>query len=176
MGSSSTKATGGGERLIFLSPRRASPFLAWGDFHARLRFARSTIPEEKWGTTHSLNGSHNWLWKQQKQWHNNAPIPENKKQHCFCRPLKLEVYVRYWTTEKCARDNPERWYGIWWIHCSWHCSCGTYFYCFPLPLANIRPRPLVPFFLFFFEEQWTQNHPQHLSGCRMHFIGQPFSK
>ena len=31
-----------------------SPFLAWGDFHARLRFAHSTIPEEKWGTTRSL--------------------------------------------------------------------------------------------------------------------------
>ena len=32
-----------------------SPFLAWGDFHARSRFARSTIPEEKWGTTRSLS-------------------------------------------------------------------------------------------------------------------------
>ena len=32
------KATRGGE-----------PFLAWGDFHARSRFARSTIPDEKWG-------------------------------------------------------------------------------------------------------------------------------
>ena len=31
-----------------------SPFLAWGDFHARSRFAPSTIPEEKWGTTRSL--------------------------------------------------------------------------------------------------------------------------
>ena len=31
-----------------------SPFLAWGDFHARSRFARSTIPEDKWGTTRSL--------------------------------------------------------------------------------------------------------------------------
>ena len=31
-----------------------SPFLAWGDFHARSRFAQSTIPEEKWGTTQSL--------------------------------------------------------------------------------------------------------------------------
>ena len=28
------------------------PFLAWSDFHARSRFARST--EEKWGTTRSL--------------------------------------------------------------------------------------------------------------------------
>ena len=31
-----------------------SPVLAWGNFHARSRFARSTIPEEKWGTTRSL--------------------------------------------------------------------------------------------------------------------------
>ena len=30
------------------SPPRLA-FLAWGDFHARSRFARSTIPEEKWG-------------------------------------------------------------------------------------------------------------------------------
>ena len=33
-----------------------SPFLAWDDFHARSRFAFSTIPEEKWGTTRSLAG------------------------------------------------------------------------------------------------------------------------
>ena len=31
-----------------------SPFLAWGDFHARSRFARSTLHEEKCGTTCSL--------------------------------------------------------------------------------------------------------------------------
>ena len=42
------------EMIIFLSPRRVSPFLAWGDFHARSRLARSTIPKEKWGTTRSL--------------------------------------------------------------------------------------------------------------------------
>ena len=35
-------------------PNRVSPFLAWGDFHARSRLARSTISEEKWGTTRSL--------------------------------------------------------------------------------------------------------------------------
>ena len=34
---------------IFLSPRRVSPFLAWGDFHAHSRSARYAIPEEKWG-------------------------------------------------------------------------------------------------------------------------------
>ena len=37
-----------------LPPRRVWPFLAWGDFHARSRFVRSTLPEEKWGTTLSL--------------------------------------------------------------------------------------------------------------------------
>ena len=31
-----------------------SPFLAWDDFHARSRFAFSTIPTEKWGTIRSL--------------------------------------------------------------------------------------------------------------------------
>ena len=31
-----------------LSPPRLA-FLAWVDFHARSRFARSTIPEKKWG-------------------------------------------------------------------------------------------------------------------------------
>ena len=29
-------------------------FLAWGDFHVRSRFARSVIPEEKWGLTPGL--------------------------------------------------------------------------------------------------------------------------
>ena len=37
---------------------KITPFLAWGDFHARLRFFRSTIPEEKWGTTRSLPASY----------------------------------------------------------------------------------------------------------------------
>ena len=40
---------------------RVSPFLAWGDFHAHSRFARSTIPEEKWGTTRSLEKEMNSL-------------------------------------------------------------------------------------------------------------------
>ena len=48
--------------------------------------------------------------------------------------------------KKRARDNSERLYRIWSIYCSWHCSCRTYFCCFPLALANIRPWPLVPFF------------------------------
>ena len=34
--------------------RRSGPFLAWGDFQARSPFARSTIPDDKWGETRSL--------------------------------------------------------------------------------------------------------------------------
>ena len=36
-----------------ISPPRLA-FLAWVDSHARSRFARSAIPEEKMGTTRSL--------------------------------------------------------------------------------------------------------------------------
>ena len=43
----------GETQLIFLSPRRVSPFLAWGDYHAPSRFACSTVPEDEWGTTRS---------------------------------------------------------------------------------------------------------------------------
>ena len=34
--------------------RRVLLLLAWGEFHARSRFAPPSIPEEKWGTTRSL--------------------------------------------------------------------------------------------------------------------------
>ena len=43
---------------VKIIPREKTPpslaFLAWADFYTRSRFARSTIPEEKWGTTRSL--------------------------------------------------------------------------------------------------------------------------
>jgi len=35
------------------------------------------------------------------------------------------------------------------VHCSWHCSCRTYFCRFPLALANIYRCPFVPFFFQF---------------------------
>ena len=44
------------------------------------------------------------------------------------------------------------------------CSCRTYFCCFPLALANTFSWPFVPILSNFSEEQWTQNHPQCLSG------------
>ena len=49
-----------GERSLLIDLDGVSPFLAWGDFHALSRFARSTIPEEKWGTTRSLHWLGRW--------------------------------------------------------------------------------------------------------------------
>ena len=34
---------------VEITTREKNAFLAWGDFHARSRFARSTTSEEKWG-------------------------------------------------------------------------------------------------------------------------------
>ena len=44
------------------------------------------------------------------------------------------------------------------------CSCGSYFYCFPLALANTFPWPFLPILSNFFEKKKTQNHPQCLLG------------
>ena len=44
------------------------------------------------------------------------------------------------------------------------CSCRTYICCFPLVLANTFSWPFVPILSHFSEKQWTQNHPQCLSG------------
>ena len=49
-----------------------SPFLGWGDFHARSRFASSTIPEEKKETTRSLGVLPNCIKYQQV--HSNKPM------------------------------------------------------------------------------------------------------
>ena len=43
------------EKRRHAAGREKNDFLAWDDFHARSRFARSTIPEAKWGTTRSLD-------------------------------------------------------------------------------------------------------------------------
>ena len=81
---------------------------------------------------------------------------------------------RLW--EKCARDNPARWYGIWSIHCSWHRSCRTYFCRFPSALANIHPWPLVvPFFQISLKNSELKTIHNTFRDCRVHFFRQPFS-
>ena len=45
-----------------------------------------------------------------------------------------------------------------------NCSFRSYFCCFPLAVANTFSWPFLPILSNFSEEQWTQNHPQCLSG------------
>ena len=54
-------------------------------------------------------------------------------------------YFKKGCWKKCARDNLERYYGLWPTHCSSFCSYRTYCFVF-LALANVRQLPLVPFF------------------------------
>ena len=52
--------------------------------------------------------------------------------------------------------------GVWSIHCSWHCNEGT----FLLSFSTRKHAPMASRVIHsnFFEEQWTQKHPQYLSG------------
>ena len=94
------------------------------------------------------------------------------------KQLKINVYLWYTAISKKVVGKtvhatiPKGNMGYNQDTCSWHCSCRTYFCCFPLALANIRPWNFLPFF----EKQWTKNHPQYLSRLRVHFFRQPFSK
>ena len=54
---------------------------------------------------------------------------------------------------------------IWSVHCSWHFSCGAYFWCFHSALTNI---PAILSNLCFTHDTFWD--------CRVHFIRQPFSK
>ena len=56
------------------------------------------------------------------------------------------------------------------------CSCRTYFCCFPLALANIRPWPLVPFFEISLKNSVLKTTHNTFRYCRVHFFRQPFSK
>ena len=49
-------------------------------------------------------------------------------------------------------------------------------YCFPLARANIRPRPLVPFFQISLKNSELKTTHNTFRGCRVHFFRQPFSK
>jgi len=60
--------------------------------------------------------------------------------------------------------------------CSWQFSCWTYFCCFPLALANIRPWPLMPFFEIYLKNSELRTTHNTFPDCCVHFFRQPFSK
>ena len=60
--------------------------------------------------------------------------------------------------------------------CSWHCSSGTYFFCFPLALANTHQWPLVPLFEIYLKNSELKTTHNTFRDCRVHFFPQPFSR
>ena len=94
----------------------------------------------------------------------------------FVKVSFIYSYFENGCRKKCARDNPERLHGICSIHCSWHCSCRTYFCCFPLALADICPWPLLPFFQISLKNSALKTTHNTFRGCRVHFIRRPFLK
>ena len=68
------------------------------------------------------------------------------------------------------------WYGIRSIHCSWHCSCRTYFCHFPLAFANIYPRTLVPFCQISLKTSELKTTHNTFRVCRVRVFRQPSSK
>ena len=65
--------------------------------------------------------------------------------HASWSQVLLQVF-RERLSEKMCMQQSQKVIGIWSIHCSWHCSCWTYFCCFLSALANICPWPLLSFF------------------------------
>ena len=88
------------------SPRRVSPFLAWGDFHARSRFARSTIPEGKWGTTRSLKKQENAYILSQD--FDPRLEPGRTTGGVICNPLSEILAILELTLSEICVQNQER--------------------------------------------------------------------
>ena len=90
------------------------------------------------------------------------------------RPFSKPQWVSIWASlysyfEKgCGKKNvrvtiPERQYGIWWIHCSWHCHLSSLLLLLSFSTrkhASMASRAVLS---NFFEKRWSQNHPQYLS-------------
>ena len=58
--------------------------------------------------------------------------------HASWSQVVLQVF-RERLSEKISTWQSQKVIGIWSVHCSWHCSCRTYFCCFFSALANICP-------------------------------------
>ena len=98
------------------------------------------------------------------------------------KQLKINVYLWYTAISKKVVGKtvhatiPKGNMGYSQYTCSWHCSCRTYFCCFPLALANIRPWPLLPFFEISLKNSELKTTHNTFRDCRVHFFRQPFSK
>ena len=103
--------------------------------------------------------------------------------HFSVSGYRMKDCVSFWIqlfrerlSEKSARDNPERSYGIWSIHCFWHRSCRTNFWCFALALGNIVHGLSCHFFKISMKSSDLKTTRNTFRDCRVHFFGQPFWK
>ena len=64
-------------------------------------------------------------------------------------------------------------YELWSVHRSWHCSCQTYVWCFPLALTNVCPWTLMPFFQISLENSDLKTTHNTFRDCCEHFFQQP---
>ena len=98
------------------------------------------------------------------------------------KQLKINVYLWYTAISKKVVGKtvhatiPKGNMGYNQDTCSWHCSCRTYFCCFPLALANIRPWNFLPFFEISLKNSELKTTHNTFRDCRVHFFRQPFSK
>ena len=98
------------------------------------------------------------------------------------KQLKINVYLWYTAISKKVVGKavhatiPKGNMGYNQDTCSWHGSCRTYFCCFPLALANIRPWNFLPFFEISLKNSELKTTHNTFRDCRVHFFRQPFSK
>ena len=97
------------------------------------------------------------------------------KSDCWILLVKYS-YFEKGCRKKSARNNPERQYGIWSIHCFWHCSCRTYFCCFALALGSIVHGLSCHSFKISMKNSDLKTTHNTSRDCRVHFFRQPFSK
>ena len=78
--------------------------------------------------------------------------------------IYIYSYFEKGCRKKCARDNPERKHGIWSIHCSWRLKLSNLFVVLSFSTRKHISTASSAILSNFFEEKWTQNHPQYLLG------------
>ena len=83
--------------------------------------------------------------------------------YSFCMYMYTAI-SRKVVGKNCACDNPERQYGIWSTHFSWHSKLSNLLLLLSFSTRKHTSMASCAILTNFFEKPWTQNHPQYLSG------------
>ena len=91
---------------------------------------------------------------------------------CTC----IQLFRERLSTKMCTRQSRKVIWNVGQYTVPGVLSCRTYFCCFPLILANRRPRPLVPFLHISSKNSELKTTHNPFRDCSVHFFQQPFSK